>query len=115
MSEFELDPAAMQAAFNDLDQHMRDLAAYQAVAANLYRTLPDGHSPIAPQMRKAYKDRADFHGGVQAVLQDYLDELADIRDNISMSTASYAELDAGAADAVGAAGDGLPSGNGSLP
>ena len=113
MTEFELDPAAMSAAFKELDQHMRDLASYQAVAADLYRALPDGHSPIAPQMRKAYKDRADFDGGVQAVLQDYLDELADIRDSIAMSSATYSELDQGAAADVTAAGNGLLPGTGS--
>lgn len=103
MSTFEVDLGAMRKAFGELEDARAKLLGYQRQAADLANRshhLPDGTSPIAPQMRKAYVDRSDLDGGLQDVLTDYLEELTDIQTMVQATLEAYQEADArSAADA----------------
>jgi hypothetical protein len=103
MSTFEVDLGAMRKAFGELEEARAKLLGYQRRAADLASRshhLPDGTSPIAPQMRKAYVDRSDLDGGLQEVLTEYLGELTDIQNMIQATIDAYQAADArSAADA----------------
>jgi hypothetical protein len=97
MDGFEIDQDAMINAHRELGDLRKQLEGQLETARQLAEPLQDGTSLVATQMRKAYVDRADPDGGVQAVLSDYLDELDEIRDAIRMSLEMYGDMDADAA------------------
>lgn len=72
--------------FDELRQAERDLAGlhdelvrHLRDAVELAGPLGDGTSPVTGPMRKAFLDRADVDGGVQAALLDYISELISVR------------------------------------
>ncbi|HEY0447742.1 hypothetical protein [Actinophytocola sp.] len=67
-------------------------------AAQLSEPLGDGTSPVTGPMRKAFLDRADMEGGVQAALADYIRELGDVRSAILQTLGTYQGVDGEAAD-----------------
>jgi hypothetical protein len=102
MTGFELDPDAMVEAKRRLAGLRDELVAHQKTANRLAAPLANGtaKNPVVKEMRSAFSDRADNDGGVQAVLQDYIDELDDIQDAILITLATYKDLDSGAAAAM---------------
>ena len=105
MSSFELDPDEMREARKRLGDHLTLLTQYRNLAHDLAQPLHDGNNPVAKQMRKAYLDRADTEGGVQAVLDDYIAELTDIVTTIDATLSTYDALDGDRAAAVRRSGE----------
>jgi hypothetical protein len=66
--------------------HLRD-------AVELAGPLGDGSSPVTGPMRRAFKDRADLEGGVQAALLDYIGELISVRAAILETLNAYDATD----------------------
>jgi hypothetical protein len=93
MAGFQLDPAEMRSAFARLQQCRDQVQGYLAMAAGGIGEIGDGNSLVAIQMRKAYLDRADRDGGLQAVLEDYLGELDDVLDTMSTTLETYQATD----------------------
>ncbi len=86
--------------FEELRQAERDLAAlhdglvtHLRDAVELAGPLGDGSSPVTGPMRKAFKDRADLEGGVQATLLDYIGELISVRAAILETLNAYDATD----------------------
>lgn len=102
MTGFKLDPDAMVEAYRQLARLRAELDTHRQTATRLAEPLLNGttKNPVVKKMRWAFHDRADTDGGVQAVLQDYLDELDDIQDAIRVTLATYNDLDSGAAAAM---------------
>ena len=105
MDGFELDPDAMRQASDELARHRARLEDYKTTAMRLADHLPDGGSPVAHEMRRAYLDRADTDNGVQAVLEDYIAELTEIQTAIQSTLQAYDNLDSNAAAAMRTAGE----------
>jgi hypothetical protein len=102
MTGFQLDPDAMVEAYRRLAVLRAELDGHRKTAIRLADPLLNGtaKNPVAKKMRWAFHDRADTDGGVQAVLQDYIDELDDIQDAIRITLATYTDLDSAAAAAM---------------
>ena len=86
--------------FDELRQAERDLAAlheglvaHLRDAVDLSGPLGDGSSPVTGPMRKAFLDRADVDGGVQATLLDYISELISVRGAIIETLNAYDAAD----------------------
>jgi hypothetical protein len=86
--------------FDELRQAERDLAAlhYELVehmnkATELGGPLGDGTSPVTGPMRRAFFERADLEGGVQAALSDYINELLGVRWAILATLEAYDAAD----------------------
>ncbi|MGH3431390.1 MAG: hypothetical protein ACRDQB_00990 [Thermocrispum sp.] len=80
----DLDPAEVAEAERRLGELYAEIALYKAQAEDLAGPLGDGRGPVAVHMRKAFGLRggADI-GGVHLALQQYLDELARLREAIA--------------------------------
>lgn len=70
-----------------------DLFAQLRAATALDGPLGDGAGPVALHMRRAFLDRADLEGGVQAALVDYIEELFTVRSAILQTLAAYQGVD----------------------
>jgi hypothetical protein len=97
MNGMEVDVDALRDIDKQLEQHQHELTRQLTRAARLTEYLNDGETPISGPMRRAFLDRADDQGGIQGTLQQYLDELSDVRLAISATLESYQNLDASAA------------------
>ena len=93
MNGFEFDQQDMLTALGKLKDCRAELVALRAKAGDLAGPLPDGHSLVAHHMRMAYLHRADEGRGVQAVLDQYLAELDAVHGAITMTMASYLDVD----------------------
>lgn len=97
----ELDPAEIAAADAELAQRQDELAGYLRQAGQLASPLKDGSSPVAEHLRKAFEVRGSADGGVQATLQQYLDELSALRDAIHAASAGLVRQEDSAHEALG--------------
>ncbi|MGH8922371.1 MAG: hypothetical protein ACRD0H_29220, partial [Actinomycetes bacterium] len=97
----ELDPAEIAAADAELSRRHDELAGYLRQAGQLASPLKDGSSPVAGHLRKAFGIRGSADGGVQTILQQYLDELAALRDAIRAASAAQVQQENTAQDALG--------------
>ncbi|OLF17383.1 hypothetical protein [Actinophytocola xanthii] len=88
---------ALVTAERELAQLHDDLFAQLREANSLSGPLGDGSSPVTGPMRKAFLDRADVDGGVQAALVDYIEELFDVRSAILQTLSTYQGVDGDAA------------------
>jgi hypothetical protein len=93
-------PGGVEADLNELRVAEQELARLQEGllehlrAANaLTEPMRDGTGPVTTHMRKAFLDRADLDGGVQAALTDYMEELLIVRGNILDAVAAYQGVD----------------------
>lgn len=102
----ELDPAEIAEAQRQLDKLSDDIAQYLQQAVDLDGPLGDGKGPVAAHMRKAFGLRGGAGpGGVQAALQQYLAELARLRDAIARVAATHQASDDTTADALQLGGE----------
>ena len=94
MSSFQVEIEAMQEAYKALVKHRETLEGHRARAAELTDSVPKSTAPrkdrVADKLHEIYRDRADSHGGVQAVLDDYLQELDQIQNTIKTTLEAYA-------------------------
>lgn len=94
MNSFEVEIDAMRAAYAKLVQHRAALEQHRATAATLTDSVPKSAAPrkdrVADKLHEIYRDRADTNGGVQAVLDDYLQELDQIQNTIKTTLEAYA-------------------------
>jgi hypothetical protein len=94
MSSFQVEIEAMQEAYKALVQHRAELEQQRARAAELTDSVPLSTAPrkdrVANKLHEIYRGRADADGGVQAVLDDYLDELDEIQNTIRTTLEAYA-------------------------
>lgn len=98
----ELDPAEIAAAQAELDRRHEELSALLTHAGELEAPLRDGSGPVSVHLRKAFGIRGSADGGVQAILRDYLDELAALRDAIRQAADTYQRNEADTGDALAA-------------
>lgn len=98
-------PGGVEADLNELRAAERELARlheglmeHLRAANALTEPMTDGSSPVAKHMRKAFFDRADIEGGVQAALVDYMEELMAVRAGILDAVADYEGVDSAAAE-----------------
>jgi hypothetical protein len=72
---------------------MRDLNA----AHDLFNSVPQSTAskpdPVANQMRREYRIRADSETGVRGLLEDYIDELDDMIELIDSTRRAYSAGD----------------------
>lgn len=79
-----LDPAEIAEAEKRLSELYAEIAVYKAQAQDLAGPLGDGAGPVAMHMRRAFGLRGGAGlGGVHLALQQYLDELAVLREAIA--------------------------------
>jgi hypothetical protein len=93
MNGVEVDLSALRTAEAELAGQHETLVGLMNTAGTLAGPLPDGTSPIATPMRKAFQLRSDVDGGVQAVLRDYLAEVFAVRIAIAETLQGYGALD----------------------
>ncbi|MFD2416065.1 hypothetical protein [Amycolatopsis pigmentata] len=98
----ELDPAEIAEAQAELDRHYDELTALLRQAGELETPLRDGSGPVSGHLRKAFGLRGSADSGVQAILRDYLDELAGLRDAIRQASQDHQRNEADAADTLAA-------------
>jgi hypothetical protein len=99
MDGIEVTPEELIQADKDLYAAQLELADHQRRAANLHGPLGDGHGPVAKTMASSFLDRASLDGGgVQSALQNYIDELQNVRNAISQTLTTYESVDSGVAE-----------------
>lgn len=98
MDGVDVDLEQLRQAEHDLADLHDGLVDHLRAAQDLSGPLNDGTSPVTTPMRKAFRDRADPEGGVQAALVDYLDQLVAVRSAILDTLATYAGVDGDEAD-----------------
>jgi hypothetical protein len=98
----ELDPAEIAAADAELARREDELSGSLEQAKLLAHPLKDGTSPVAAHLRKAFGIRGSADGGVQAILRQYLDELAGLRTAIRQAGTGHVQQDSDAKDALDA-------------
>jgi hypothetical protein len=96
----ELDPAEIAAAQAELDRRHEELTTLLTHAGELETPLRDGSGPVSVHLRKAFGLRGSADSGVQAILRDYLDELAALRDAIRQAADAHQRNEADAGDAL---------------
>ncbi|WP_020658255.1 hypothetical protein [Amycolatopsis benzoatilytica] len=101
-SIIELDPAEIAAADAELARRQDELAGYLDQAKQLAHPLSDGTSPVAAHLRKAFGVRGSADGGVQTILQQYLDELSSLREAIRQASAGHVQQESDAKDSLDA-------------
>ncbi|WP_033292611.1 hypothetical protein [Amycolatopsis jejuensis] len=101
----ELDPAEIAAADAELQKRHDELTGYLEQAKQLTHPLKDGTSPVAAHLRKAFGVRGSADGGVQTILQQYLDELSALRSAIRAASAGQVRQEADARDSLTALRD----------
>ncbi|MGQ0839411.1 hypothetical protein [Actinokineospora sp.] len=106
MDGVEADYAELTRADKALAELHDQLVGQLRTATELSEPLRDGGGPVAAQMRRAFLDRADADGGVQAVLADYIEELTAVRMSIRETLQAYQQVDEQAAAALRVAGEG---------
>lgn len=85
-----LDPAEVAEAERRLSELYVEIAGYKAQAEDLGGPLGDGRGPVAAHMRKAFGLRGGFGpGSVHEALQQYLVELANLREAIAQVGATH--------------------------
>lgn len=102
MQSFQTEIDAMRATQQTLSRYRQDLQSHLETAAELRHSVPLStssiHDPVADKLHEVFAQRADEHGGVHRVLNDYLEELDAILFTIQVSIDAYdqAERDAAA-------------------
>jgi len=97
----ELDPAEVAAAEKRLGELYAEIAGYKAQAEELSGPLGDGGGPVAAHMRRAFGLRGGAGpGSVHAALQEYLAELARLREAIAQVGATHQASDDATAEAM---------------
>lgn len=96
----ELDPAEIAAADAELARRHDELSELLAQAKELEAPLRDGSGPVAAHLRRAFGLRGSAERGVQAILRDYLDELAALRAAIRNAASSHQRADEQARDSL---------------
>lgn len=97
----DLDPVEVAAAEKRLSELYAELAAYKTQAGELAEMLRDGRGPVAAHMRRAFGQRGGAGpGGLQAALQEYLTELARLREAIAQVGATHQASDDATAEAM---------------
>ena len=99
MDGIEVTPDLLRAADQQLAAAQDALQGHMTAARELHGPLGDGHGPVAATMRSAFLDRASTQaGGLQAALQNYHDELTNVRIAIAETLATYETVETGVAD-----------------
>lgn len=93
MDGIDVDLDGLVLAERELAELHDDLFAQLQAATTLSGPLGDGSGPITTHMRKAFLDRADVEGGVQAALIDYMEELLTVRAAIVQTLSAYQGVD----------------------
>lgn len=93
MDGIEVDLDELRQAERDLAALHDGLVTHLRDAVELAGPLGDGSSPVTGPMRKAFLDRADVEGGVQATLLDYITELISVRAAIIETLNAYDAAD----------------------
>jgi hypothetical protein len=104
MDGIEVDLDALHNAEQELRELQKKLQDHLEQATELGDQLHDGKTLVARHMRQAFLDRVDAEGGVQAALEDYIDEVDEVRMRIRETLATYQELDSDAAARILAQG-----------
>lgn len=98
MDGFELDYDAMRRAQDQLGRLREILEQQRDTAMRLPDSVPMStapiHDPVADKLHEVYLGRADEEGGVQALLEEYIEELDDIQLIIDSTLAAYVDADA---------------------
>ncbi len=100
MQSFQTEIEAMRDAQRRLADYRTNLERYLGHAPVLKHSVPKStasiHDPVADKLHEVFAHRADAHGGVHQVLDDYLRELDNIQFAIRISIDAYdqAERDA---------------------
>lgn len=103
-----LDPAEIAAAEKRLAELYAEIAVYKAQAEDLAGPLGDGAGPVAAHMRKAFGLRGSAGpGGVHLALQQYLDELARLREAIAQVGATHLASEDAAMESMRTDGQGV--------
>jgi len=89
----EADLDELRVAEQELARLQEGLMEHLRAANALTEPMQDGTGPVTTHMRRAFLDRADIDGGVQAALSDYLTELLVVRGNILDAIAGYQGVD----------------------
>jgi hypothetical protein len=97
MDGIEVDLNALYDAERDLRELQKKLRDHLEKAADLRDNLHDGKTLVARHMRQAFLDRVDAEGGVEGALEDYIDEVDEVRMRIRETLAAYEDLDTEAA------------------
>lgn len=87
---------ALVQAEKELAELYDDLFDQLRAAKGLTGPFGDGASPVTATMRRAFLDRADIEGGVQAALVDYIEELFDVRMAILQTLRTYEGIESDA-------------------
>lgn len=96
----ELDPAEIAAADAELSRRYDELSDLLAQAKELEAPLKDGSGPVSTHLRQAFRLRGSADTGVQAILREYLNELASLRDAIRQAGVSHQRVDEEAQDSL---------------
>jgi hypothetical protein len=100
MQSFQTEIDAMRAAQRDLARYREILDRQRAKADELRTSVPKStssiHDPVADKLHDVFANRADPHGGVQGVLNDYLRELDKIQLTITATLDAYDAAERGA-------------------
>lgn len=103
----ELDPGQINEAVKHLDELYALIATYQEEAQDLAGPLGDGRGPVAAHMRQAFGLRGSATpGGVQKALEEYLEDLARLRDAIAAAGAVHRASDEDSASDLQSTGQG---------
>lgn len=98
MDGIEADFAELRSAEKRLADLSDELLDQLREAQELTGPLGDGGGPVTGPMRRAFGERADMEGGVQAALADYLEELLAVRGAILATLDTYGAVDDEAAN-----------------
>ena len=94
MDGIEVTPEMLSQADAQLAAAQDELKTHMTTAGNLHGPLGDGHGPVAKAMASTFLERASAQGGgVQAALQNYHDELQNVRDAIRQTLNTYQAVD----------------------
>jgi hypothetical protein len=89
MDGIDADFATLRSAQQQLANLHDELYKSLTQAAELAGPLGDGTSPVTGPMRRAFRDRVDMEGGVQAALVQYLRELNAVQNAIVQTLGTY--------------------------
>lgn len=98
MDGVEVSPDDLRAADQQLAMAQDELRSHMDAARGLHGPLGDGSGPVARHMRTAFLDRASADNGVLSALQNYYDELTNVRMAIGQTLATYEFVETGVTD-----------------
>lgn len=93
MDGIDVDLDELRRAEQELAKLHEGLLEHLNEAIDLAGPLGDGTSPVTGPMRRAFRERADLEGGVQAALFDYIGELMSVRAAILATLDAYDAAD----------------------